>query len=472
MPTSSPSLRIHKIELCNFRSFYGENNVLELGGKNLLLYGENGAGKTSLSLALKHFIESSRTHREFEGNIYALEKDPDAICSITLELIDDHKRTTSYVWGKLPLASSHTGATVLRDAAKANNFLDYKVLLKTYFLAADETPNLFDLLLEGILAEVESSVTNTPIGEEWQALKKQKEEIDSLKDKTLDKLQDLLERTIAEPEYEKIVEQISGITDPAEATEDEDEIARAREEAKQLVISKLKEPLAESLNQQCKTFSGLLESLLADLQRTIDSILRRLDKFLSVKLLTPIGGLRYDPDAEDFTGKEIALSVRLRKTPIKSHHVALNEARLSAIALAIYFASILQTPKPDLRIVVLDDVLIGLDLSHRIPVIELLNSRFKDYQIFLFTYDPMWYEVVKRKTDGNKWLCHKLYSPPESGFELTMLRDEGLLVQAAIHFGKRDYKAAAVYVRSAFEVALQRFCERNKIPVRFASDHK
>ena len=45
-------MRIHRIELCNFRSFYG-TSVFELGGKNLLLYGENGTGKSSLTLAIQ-----------------------------------------------------------------------------------------------------------------------------------------------------------------------------------------------------------------------------------------------------------------------------------------------------------------------------------------------------------------------------------------------------------------------------------
>ncbi len=52
-------MRIDRIELCNFRSFYG-TSVLELGGKNLLLYGENGTGKSSLALAIQRLLEASR----------------------------------------------------------------------------------------------------------------------------------------------------------------------------------------------------------------------------------------------------------------------------------------------------------------------------------------------------------------------------------------------------------------------------
>jgi len=33
--------------------------------------------------------------------------------------------------------------------------------------------------------------------------------------------------------------------------------------------------------------------------------------------------------------------------------------------------------------------------------------------------------------------------------------------------GNGDLKAAAIYARSAFEICLQKFCEKKKVPVRF-----
>lgn len=42
-------MRITKIEINNFRAFYGTYQIdLHKAGKNLLVYGENGSGKTSL----------------------------------------------------------------------------------------------------------------------------------------------------------------------------------------------------------------------------------------------------------------------------------------------------------------------------------------------------------------------------------------------------------------------------------------
>ena len=53
-------MRITEIEIKNFRAFYGVYQIdLHKVGKNLLVYGENGSGKTSLYQALKRFLESS-----------------------------------------------------------------------------------------------------------------------------------------------------------------------------------------------------------------------------------------------------------------------------------------------------------------------------------------------------------------------------------------------------------------------------
>ena len=52
-------MRITDIEIKNFRAFRGTYHIgLSKSGKNLLIYGENGSGKSSLYLALKYFLES------------------------------------------------------------------------------------------------------------------------------------------------------------------------------------------------------------------------------------------------------------------------------------------------------------------------------------------------------------------------------------------------------------------------------
>lgn len=54
-------MKITRVTLQNFRAFRGDVPLdVDLGsGKNLLVFGENGSGKTSLFFALSDFLEAS-----------------------------------------------------------------------------------------------------------------------------------------------------------------------------------------------------------------------------------------------------------------------------------------------------------------------------------------------------------------------------------------------------------------------------
>ena len=58
----------------------------------------------------------------------------------------------------------------------------------------------------------------------------------------------------------------------------------------------------------------------------------------------------------------------------------------------------------------MDDVLVGLDMSNRLPVLNILKEYFSEYQIFLTTYDKAWYEIVKRRTFDEEWEYAEFYS--------------------------------------------------------------
>lgn len=50
-------MKIETIEITNYKAFLGKYKI-NVGGKNLFIYGENGSGKSSLYYALKDFFQA------------------------------------------------------------------------------------------------------------------------------------------------------------------------------------------------------------------------------------------------------------------------------------------------------------------------------------------------------------------------------------------------------------------------------
>ncbi|MCP4150005.1 MAG: hypothetical protein GY757_19825 [bacterium] len=82
-------------------------------------------------------------------------------------------------------------------------------------------------------------------------------------------------------------------------------------------------------------------------------------------------------------------------------HMFLNEARLSAIAIAIYLGMIKRHLQLiPYKLLFLDDIFIGLDISNRLPLLKVLKDDFPEYQVFITTYDKPWYEFARSYLEG------------------------------------------------------------------------
>ncbi len=405
-------VKITKIDIKNFRAFRGVHQIdLAKAGKNLLVYGENGSGKSSLYLALKLFLESSEDDSsKFENyqNIFAT----DEAGYIKLHL-RANSRTSEHVyeWSR---DVRETVELPIINASKSKGFLDYKALLHTHYLHYEkDTVNVFDLFVENLLANVINDRTGQSISEEWQ----------------------------------NISEQF-----PLVPTHD-----------------------VETLEAQIDIFNIAVSNHLAELQTRASEILRKFgDEGPLVTLDFGFQGILYDRIGETLDNPGISLKVKFFDADIPAHQRFLNEAKLSAIALAIYFAGFLLQPDSDLKILALDDVLIGLDMSNRLPVLDILDEYFSDYQIFLTTYDKVWYEIVKQRTSrGGKWEAVEFYFSQTDEYEIPVYaEDKAYLEKAREYLDANDYKACAIYVRTAFEAAIKRYCEKRNLAVKYRENPK
>ncbi|MDE0043023.1 MAG: hypothetical protein OXT74_13370 [Candidatus Poribacteria bacterium] len=196
------------------------------------------------------------------------------------------------------------------------------------------------------------------------------------------------------------------------------------------------------------------------------------DDFLALNF--DFRAVRYDQTKNTLDGNEIFLTVKFFDRNLPTHHRFLNEAKLSAIALAIYFAALRLQPDSDLKLLALDDVLIGLDMSNRLPVLDILEEHFSDYQIFLMTYDKAWYEIVKQWASANgQWKAVEFYFEQTDNFEVPVYAEnKAYLEKAQEHLDANDYKACVIYLRSAFEAVIKRYCDKKQLSVRYCENPK
>lgn len=388
-------MRITGIELKNFRAFYGTYQIdLHKAGKNLLVYGENGSGKSSLYLALKLFLESSEEVHQFEAyqNIFLAD---DGYIKLHLRA-DAHSKQHTYEWSR---TVKETEDPLMSDASKAKGFLDYRALLETHYVHREEEDvNVFKLLVENLLANTVNPLMNRTLGDEWEAL-----------------------RQVPQP------------------------------------------------RAQIENFNGALANRLGELQMLAAEILRKFGYDMNLNLR--FEGIVYNRHTKTLDNQQVFLTVEFLDRQIATHHLFLNEAKLSAISLAIYFAAILLQPESDLKVLALDDVLIGLDMSNRLPVLDILVAYFPNHQIFLTTYDKVWYEVVKQRTSQKEWKYAEFYFAKTDEYEIPVyVEGKAYLDKAREFLTANDYKACAIYLRTAFEAAIKKFCDRKRLPVRYRSE--
>ncbi|HRD87324.1 MAG TPA: AAA family ATPase [Accumulibacter sp.] len=429
--------RIKSFTLCDFRAFAGPEPVtFNLDGKNLLIYGENGAGKSSVFHALDEFFSVARRGPQARkerllGLKNVFSGQPDTGLKISVEF-DDGKPAAEWTTARHPVDIAPAADDRVKNAAYRKAILDYRSLLETNYRHADGPVNLFDVCINVLLRDFEV-------------------------------LHDGRQRRLFDLWLD-----VQRILDVA---------ARGR-----LRLGKRDAPavrkLLPSINQ------GLRDALSAILPE-IAPMLKCLgwEDIEIVSLTVP--GLTYTdkatiPPKDRIETRRVDVELKFRGQSVDRPQLFLNEARLSALALAIYLAGRkicagpLQVDTP--RLIVLDDVLIGLDQSNRLPVIDVLADQFKDWQIVLLTHDRVWFEMARAYQRRHKvdkfWNYARIHSDddptkaPVVSFATSSAAAD--VIADGRNFLKQGHvNAAGNYARIAVELALREFCETKKVLVAY-----
>lgn len=419
------SVGIRRIQISDFRAFpaLAPADII-LDGCNLLAYGENGSGKSSIYRALRGMFSSTAQDIMPMHNVFTDPPQP----SVRVSLTDG----SEFHWS----AGGHPTAEI-QDVARKSAFLSHSRLIEMNTGATPNVkPNLFDVAIEHLIVDFEATVvggTRRSIGELWADVEKA---------------------------FAARVHTAKGERRPQHYIRD--------------------------MQNTCEQFNEGMKQAIEVLEKHAKPILRRLIDVLSQDALDLIGftfyGISYDEDARAINNKEFFADVKFREYTPAAHQNFLNEGRQSALAIAIYLAGRMAcVPSNDnaLRLLVLDDLLISLDHSHRRPVLEVIATEFKDWQIILLTHDRFWFEMAREQLSDKPWKCIEIYenmdgdgllrpSIWESGENLV---DE-TLKQAHRFLSQNPPQpsAAANYARTACELALRRYCKKQGIAFPYVDD--
>lgn len=439
-------MKINTLSLTDFRAFPGPAPAtFELSGKNLLVYGENGSGKSSIFKALSGVFAYGRLPNTLRGQKNSFSNQPLGSMGVQLAMDSGHiahwrmalvdEPAPVYRWQPLAAGPSlreehpaHHGLpadkATMEQAAKFSACLDYRTLLDTNYKHGNDAINLFEPMVTELLAGFVDLASNQTILELWQAVQR--------------KL-------------------------PSRNTD------RYRFDAFKV----------------CIEFNDAMRRAIMLLLPEARAILKRLcpDGLELVDL--PFAGVRYNGAklARDkaFIDKVVGLQVAYRGLPVERPQHYLNEARQSAIGLALYLGARLacapQTT-PHLKLLVLDDVLVGLDHSNRLPVLNVLTDLFADWQVVLLTHDKGWFDLARKRLPEAHWNCCEVYegdltaTAPMPVVRPTQNRPAMALLQKARDMLVLGYvEAAANYVRQAFEAGLRAACELKSIKLAYKQDN-
>lgn len=432
-------MKIKTIEINNYKAFY-KKYELNVDGKNLFIYGENGSGKSSLYYALKDFFQSSRETinlNEVE-NIFLTKKEKGkSYIKVTFNPDKDGVRTDKLY--SVTATSKDTITTTdksISDAIGLKSFLTYKHLLGIHNIKKKDEIDLFDLLVHGVLKHFKSvAITGSKeLGELWDEVIKATEK-------------PLNGRVYTIANKKSDVETALRIFNTAFST-------------------LFKEPTSTRPNPDYILTAA--NPILQEFNHNIDIKLN----YTQAKPTADFSGV---------TNNHVRATLWYLQKKVDKPHLFLNEARLSAIAISIYLGMIKRHPQINIKskILFLDDIFIGLDISNRLPLLEILKIHFPDYQIFITTYDKPWYEFIKFYLHGDaKWKTIEFYSRrSRKGFEIPIVKQksdssfiQNLIDDAENYFDAADNKAAGVYLRSSFEFMLKIYCDEKKIPVKYTVD--
>jgi len=413
---------IEKITIQNFKAF-GAEKTFNLRGKHLLVYGPNGSGKSSLYFALYTILQCDTKatakiekyfNRHEDENLLNVHEPWNKASYIKLVLTDNKKKI--YTLNKKGLSPSEPiKKEVLTEMNLASEFISHRLLINFYNFRNSKEIDLYSVFDRDIFPFVQRETGRKIL-------------------------------------FEEVIKDLK-------AKGDRGLKGKKQLAAWQTEVTALNGELEKLINYIDKNATNFLHThfqyknlkIVVKVKKGFD--IRKIGTTASYELLPPF----------------IKLSIQQLKPPAAPKDIDrpqsfLNEAKLTAIALAIRFTILEKRPKkPEIKILALDDLLISLDMSNRMDVLKMIFKLYeKDYQLFFFTHERGFYNEIKRWTEGNdtSWNYVMFKDPVENKIQTENDKEE---IDKAKQFLKdNDYDSCALTLRKAVEGSIKEYLVKMK----------
>ncbi|MEE9555364.1 MAG: DUF2813 domain-containing protein [candidate division Zixibacteria bacterium] len=268
---------------------------------------------------------------------------------------------------------------------------------------------------------IKSSLAKTEI-KEWSDLQIKgplKEKLSFLDELNIEKLRSSLvedDLKIIEEKLQPIIDETDLISKDAPSEIDElladkkiVEVCKEIIDSKGLVLEKQNAEALISFIQSME--NGIRNEIRVQSQKIIDEI--SIDIEAMWDILHPgelVEGIRlYVPEESD---KAIDVKLKFHGVDQDSPRLTLSESYRNSLGLCIFLAMAKREASSD-RPLFLDDVVVSLDRNHRGMIVELLEKKFDDRQLIIFTHDREWYTELRHLLDATNW-SFKVLMPWES----------------------------------------------------------
>lgn len=435
-------MRLEEIKIRNFKAFKDEQ-VFKFKGKNILVYGNNGSGKSSVFWALYTFLQSSvKTNERIEKYFKYFDNENEQTHQSLLNIFENEGED-AYIEIKIKdengpdktFKISHDDITTNGEDKTiqlfnlSSDFINYKLLHNFYSVSHKNEVNLWAVFERDIFPFLMDDIGTTPM-------------LNKIKTITKDVPRTPRNYAVSNDSRRKneYITKLNSLN-----TEIDGLLFQIQENANDFIKKHFfenKDVIKIELEFKRKFDFNLVQKRIwgKDALRNSE---------IHIKLIVKV----FEENSESWR-------------PVHRVQSFLNEAQLTRIAIGVRIGALRTRPQTtNAKVLVLDDMLISLDMSNRMKVIKMVLNRkndpelkfFDEFQKIILTHDKGFYNVIKNYTSTNDWEYYKFSKDEADNVAPKVSIDKNYLERAKSFLEDGEFEICGNELRKETESILTKY---------------